>query len=125
MQTEIQELRGYQHQIQEITSAPVEILPILERIMRTEIFHSTLDWQSARQFSTAAKKALKMYQEARIFYDADHTLHAARWKAACAETELTNARQMDDATKIAEAEAAYAAAESDHDRAHQNLLKFF
>ena len=124
MQTKIQEVHGYAQQIQEITDAPREILPILERIMRDEIFHSTLDWQTARQFAAAARKALKMYREAYFWYDADHALHAARWAATCANSALTKALESGDALAIREAEAASIAATAAHDQAHQNLLRF-
>lgn len=124
MQTKTTSLRGYAQQIQDATQAPVEILPILERIMRDEIFHSTLDWQTARQFNAAARKAHKMYREAHYFYDADHALHAARWAACLAESALTAARKASDAGVIQEAEAAYLLARAAHDRAHKNLLRF-
>lgn len=124
MQTKSTSLRGYEPQIQDATQAPEEILPILERIMRDEIFHSTLDWQTARQFNAAARKAHKMYREAQYYYDADHALHAARWAACLAESALTAARQAGDADVIQEAEGAYLLARAAHDRAHQNLLRF-
>ena len=123
MQTKSHEIYGYEQQIQEITGAPAEILPILERIMRDEIFHSTLDWQTAHQFNAAARKAHKMYREAHFYYDADHALHAARWAAACADDTLSKARRSGEDAAIREAEAASAATHTAHDRAHQTLLQ--
>lgn len=117
-------LSGYAQQIQDATGATVEVLPILERIMRDEIFHSTLDWQTARQFNAAARKAHKMYREAYFYYDADHAMHAARWAMACANSALDAARRTGVTDAIREAEAAFHLTFAAHDRAHQNLLAF-
>jgi len=122
MQTDTEELTAYEMMIQEATGAPPEILAILERIMRDEIFHSTLDWQTSRQFNTAARKAYKMYCEARPLYDADQNLHSARWAACLAESALIEARESGDASAIHEAEEASAAADAAHERALQDLL---
>ncbi len=118
-------LSGYAQQIQDATGASVEILPILERIMRDEIFHSTLDWQTARQFNAAARKAHQMYRESHHYYDADHATYAARWAAACADSALDAARRSGDADTVREAEAACLRTHAADDRALQNLLAFF
>lgn len=107
MQTQIPELKPYQALIHEATSAPVEILPILERIMREEIFHSTLDWQSRRQFFSAAKKAYRMYQNASGYYDLENDWHKARWQWALAEGALNEAKTTGDPDMIAEAKQNY------------------
>ena len=124
MQTKNHEvcLHGYQRQIQEATGAAAETLPILERIMRDEIFHSTLDWQTALQFNAAARRALKLYQQNRPFYDADQVLQAARWAMSLAETDLQKARESGEVTAIHAAEAAYAEAGAAHERALQRML---
>lgn len=124
MQMKTTALPGYAQQIQDATGASVEILPILERIMREEIFHSTLDWQTARQFNAAAHKAHKMYREAHHYYDADHAMHAARWAAACADSALDAARRSGDTDAVRAAEAAGLRAHAAYDRARQNLLAF-
>lgn len=107
MQTQIQELKPYQALIQEATSAPVEILAILERIMREEIFHSTLDWQSRRQFFSAARKAYRMYQKAAGYYDLENEWHKARWQWALAEGALNEAKATGDQKMIAKAQQNY------------------
>lgn len=38
-----------------------EVLRELEEIMRNEVFHSTLDWQTTSQFNKGAKEAKKIY----------------------------------------------------------------
>lgn len=83
--------------IQEFTNAAIDELPILENIMRNEIFHSTLDWQTRAQFRTGAKKALKLFQEDRAFYLANQRLKRASFRAFAAEQELARISQMDDA----------------------------
>lgn len=77
MQAENTALGGYAPAIEEATGAPVPALPILEEIMRTEVFHSTLDWQSPAEFQEGARKAHALYLGDRDFYDAD-----ARWRRA-------------------------------------------
>ena len=42
----------------------------VEEIMRDDIFHSTLDWQSRAQFVRGAKEAVEMLK----VYRADHAL---------------------------------------------------
>ena len=54
-------LTAYKERIAEATGAPDTILPILENIMREEVFHSTLDWQSDEQFTAGARQALRIF----------------------------------------------------------------
>jgi len=124
MQMKTNALLSCAQQIRDATGAPVEILPILERIMRDEIFHSTLDWQTVRQFDAAARKAHRMYREAHYYYEADQAMHAARWAAACADSALDVARRSGDADGVRQAEATCVRAHAAYDRAHQNLLAF-
>ena len=119
MQTQNSEIYGYAKQIQEVTGAPAAILPILERIMREEIFNSTLDWQTARQFNAAARKAHRMYLEDQAYYDAHHAWHAARWQASCAERDLRLAEQAGDPEAVRKANEIFLAARAAHDEAHQ------
>ena len=86
--------------IQEFTNAAVHELPILENIMRDEIFHSTLDWQSRAQFRTGARKALKLFREDRAFYLADARLKRASFEASVAEQQLSRISQSEDSQAI-------------------------
>jgi hypothetical protein len=54
-------LTGYQLAIFKATgvSDPEQIARI-EECMRQDIFHSTLDWQTARQFAKGAREALQL-----------------------------------------------------------------
>ena len=111
-------LTGYHLQIQKATGAPLELLPILERIMREEVFHSTLDWQTAREFSQGAKKAHKLYLGDAEFYDVEHAHRGQAYLHFKAEVELRAARESGDAARIAEAECVFdvtaAAAQAAH-----------
>lgn len=42
---------------------------MIEHIMREDIFHSTLDWQTRAQFRRAARKAAKMLKENRDLHE--------------------------------------------------------
>ena len=55
-------MSAYSDLIIEATGASGDDVTIIENIMREEIFHSTLDWQTARQFATAARKAHAMFR---------------------------------------------------------------
>ena len=88
----------------------MELLPILERIMREEVFHSTLDWQTAHEFNQGAKKAHKIYMGDAAFYDAEHAHRGQAYLHFKAEVELNAARESGDAARITEAERAFAVA---------------
>ena len=51
----------YQQMIIEDCHVSPEIAAELEEIMRNDIFHSTLDWQTRKQFRKGAKEAKEMY----------------------------------------------------------------
>ena len=56
------ELRGYQKTISEaINVTDKRVLNEVEDIMRNDIFHSTLDWQSREVFVQGAKEAYELY----------------------------------------------------------------
>ena len=50
----------YQQIIVEVTGAGTKDAEYIEDIMRNDIFHSTLDWQTRAQLGRAAKKAVKL-----------------------------------------------------------------
>lgn len=47
----------YAEQIIKATNCDPRDAPRIEEIMRQHIFHSTLDWQTNRQFNNGARKA--------------------------------------------------------------------
>ena len=74
------ELRGYKLSISKATGVtdPARIAQI-EECMREDIFHSTLDWQSARQFNKGARDALALLQ----YMESDEgKAELAKWQAA-------------------------------------------
>ena len=83
VQAQIKIPSGYGDLIHEVTGASRDLLPVLEEIMRTEIFHSTLDWQSDEELCHGARKAFSLYQAHRAFYDAD-----VRWRQALVRLEV-------------------------------------
>jgi hypothetical protein len=60
---------GYEKDIVEVTGCSPEDAVMIEHIMREEIFHSTLDWQTAAQFNRAARKAAKILAADRCTYE--------------------------------------------------------
>lgn len=55
-------LTGYQRSIVKDTGCAPEEAPAVEDIMRNDIFHSTLDWQTAKQFRKGAREAYEVMQ---------------------------------------------------------------
>jgi len=51
------------------TGARADDLPKIETIMRDEIFHSTLDWQTEAQLADAAYQAYQLLRSNRAFYE--------------------------------------------------------
>lgn len=54
---------GYQKRIQEVTGCTDAEAQEVEDIMRHNIFHSTLDWQTPEQFDEGAQLAFKVLKE--------------------------------------------------------------
>jgi hypothetical protein len=114
MQTENVHRSLYADLIAKATGAPAELLPILENIMRDEVFHSTLDWQSAAEFRVGARKAHRIYQANAAFYDADRRLRRASFRLMAATRELEEVRdQGAEPAVIAKAELDLALAEGE------------
>ncbi|MEX2580475.1 MAG: hypothetical protein WD342_15560 [Verrucomicrobiales bacterium] len=113
---------SYAAQIAEATGAPFEILAILERIMREEVFHSTLDWQTATQFRAGARKAHHLYLDDAEFYDAVDRQHQASYRLLGAENALAEARQSGAAPDVlAAAELAWKQARFEEAAANASL----
>ena len=55
--------------IHEATGAAAVDVPCLENIMREEIFHSTLDWQTREQLADGAQQAQQRLEADREWYD--------------------------------------------------------
>jgi len=87
------------------TGAPDSMLALLENLMRDEIFHSTLDWQSAEELSEGARKAYDLYRSAPIYYDGLLILQQAEFRLAKLEISLCKARDSRDEQKSADLQA--------------------
>jgi hypothetical protein len=63
--------------IQTATKAPEEELPLIAHIMRSDVFHSTLDWQSHEQLVAGAKEAHALLVANRELFDFEQEAAAA------------------------------------------------
>lgn len=73
--------------IQDATHAPARDLAQIENIMREDIFHSTLDWQSREQLADAARQAFALllaHRDLFSFGRASALAHFQAMTAACA-----------------------------------------
>ena len=86
------------------TGVPQSRLALLENLMRDEIFHSTLDWQSAEELADGARKAHDLYQSAPGYFDGMQLLHLAEFRLAGLEERLVKARKDADPVKTIELE---------------------
>ena len=122
MQVENPAPHGYAALIAKATGAPDAALPILEEIMRGEIFHSTLDWQSPAEFRRGARKAYQLYVADKAFYDANARWRRAVFRASLAEQTLAQLLQQPPAAKsLAAAEAALESARFEEAAARASL----
>lgn len=119
------QIRGPYHSlIQEATGAPTRILSILENLMRDEVFHSTLDWQSREELMAGAVKAHALYRRDSSLHDAEAAYQKARFAAAVAENALQDARSDRDADRIPLLEDDLAIARSRETEARTRLDRF-
>jgi hypothetical protein len=89
-------LTVYEKLIAEATGARDNHLPILENIMRDEVFHSTLDWQGDAQFTAGARQALRIFLRNPRLYETEAAFHQARFLRVQAEQALAAARASGD-----------------------------
>jgi hypothetical protein len=116
----LESLSSYQASIHAATGAPSRLLSIIEKIMREEVFHSTLDWQTHAQLDRGAKRAYTLYRADSAFYDASATLNACEYSVMRAEQELEAARATGDDSVISAAAAHLAEAKFQRTRARKN-----
>lgn len=90
--------------------------------MRSEVFHSTLDWQSAAEFRQGARKAYKRYLADKAFYDANARWRRAVFRTSVAEQTIGQLREQSPAAKaLAAAEAALESARVEEAAARSSL----
>jgi hypothetical protein len=100
-----QKASPYASLIAAATGAPESRLALLENLMRDEIFHSTLDWQSAEELAAGARRAHDLYRSAPAYYDGLLILQRAEFRLAELETSLRKARDAGDSAKTSDLEA--------------------
>jgi hypothetical protein len=93
--------------VQDATGATVKDLAQIENIMRQEIFHSTLDWQSREQLVDAARQAFSRLNEDRELYALDHSCRMAMIQKMRAESGLRDHNSPANRAAVADAEANY------------------
>lgn len=74
--------------IQRSTGAAAADLALIENIMRDEIFHSTLDWQTREQLTDAARQAFALLQANRDLYESARASALATFRQMCAPSVL-------------------------------------
>jgi hypothetical protein len=62
-------MNHYEQMIVEDTGCPPEEAYKVEAVMRLDVFHSTLDWQSRAEFRRGARKAWRLLNENRADYE--------------------------------------------------------
>ena len=105
------------------TGAPDVHLATLENIMREEIFHSTLDWQSAEQFADGAREAYALYLSSPAYYDALAHARRMRFQLVKMESRLEKARKKATQEKIADLESLVALARETEARARTTVAR--
>ncbi len=102
----------YECLIQQATGAPLGDLARIENIMREEIFHSTLDWQTREQLAEAARKAHRRLSEDRELYDLDHACRVAMSRKMRAEAAVREHDTRENRAAAQTAEVKYQSAKS-------------
>lgn len=82
---------AYSAAIAKATGAHRMELPVIERIMRGVIFHSTLDWQTRAQFDAGAIEAYQEYKASHGFYDAERKFTFYRFHLLKTDEKLAEA----------------------------------
>ena len=63
--------------IQEVTKSPLQDVAMIEHIMRSDIFHSTLDWQTRHQLVDGARAAHSLLVTNRELFEFEQKAAAA------------------------------------------------
>lgn len=83
-------MNGYTQDIVDLLRCTEEEAVIIEDLMRSQVFHSTLDWVSERQFNKGACEAQRIFKNDRDFFLQAYAERRAlfhRWKAEAEATE--------------------------------------
>lgn len=66
--------------IRRATSAPADDVDLIEHIMRSDVFHSTLDWQTEDQLAHGARQAFALLEANREMYAMEQAAGQAVWQ---------------------------------------------
>lgn len=80
----------YTQDIVDLLHCTEEEAVIIEDLMRSQVFHSTIDWVSERQFNKGAREAQRIFEDDREFFlqaYAERRTLFQRWKAEAKATE--------------------------------------
>jgi hypothetical protein len=86
--------------ITQATGIAPEHAHLIECIMREEVFHSTLDWQTADQIRDAAREAHRIFESDQDHYLAWDAYKRLHYCILSRETELREAEKQGDAMRI-------------------------
>ena len=76
------------------TGARADDLHKIETIMRDEIFHSTLDWQTEAQLADAATEAYRLLRANRVLYEMHFSHMATVFEEVRSETRKRKAAEV-------------------------------
>ncbi|MGB6223044.1 hypothetical protein [Haloferula sp.] len=99
-----QKASPYASLIAAATGAPERRLALLENLMRDEIFHSTLDWQSAEELAAGARRAHDLYRSTPAYYEGLLILQRSEFRLAQLEGRLREVSESGDTGKTADLE---------------------
>jgi hypothetical protein len=80
-------MNGTTQEIMDMVGCSETDAGMIEHIVREEIFHSTLDWQTAAQFCRAVRKATTMLEEDRETYEEFFRVSREAYQRLHAEVE--------------------------------------
>ena len=100
-------MNHYQRLIREATGAPASDLGRIENIMREEVFHSTLDWQTREQLAGAAREARRRLEEEHELYDLDYACRMAMLEKMRAEAAFRECKTAERRATFDKAAARY------------------
>lgn len=105
-------MNHYQRLIWQATRAPVGDLVLIENIMREEIFHSTLDWQTREQLVQAAHEAQRRLNDDRELYNLEYSCRMAMLQKMRAESAVRECDTADGRAALDNAAAKYETAKT-------------
>lgn len=76
-------------EIMSLLSCTSEEASIIEDLMKTEVFHSTSDWQEREEMEIGAREAQTIFEKARTFFIRAYAIRRALFKKWRSKSEMT------------------------------------